>query len=753
MTSFLRRDLLVLFIASVILGTLAARTISFAADVYFRETITGLVGEYGEYDLLMQLREENKIEALAELNRILMSEFPGAEYKEGPALVQKVNLFIALPEEYKSRDLYENIEKRFSTIPGGVGISIITEPRLIIRGLPPGLLDDLTDKFEELAGVSFVYRNGSSIGIVVKDSRRLQAISDAVERELGQAKLLEISFAKGLEPSNPKLTAERISRRLKEQAGVEAEYVSLDKGSDDFSRLLSVMREMQSFLQAYRTKIFVKTDLQLENGTKLALPIKEYPVLAAGDALTGQAVAQIEYLKRSGLYQAVLVQGDSTNLIEGTAHILTDAVIGEPVGTVTWHNPRSELVTAASDAARVVTDVPELSVLSRRISAESVQLFDRYEKNQPLLRRTLNNMAAAEIILANSADKLQLLAGEETRSRLDASINSLDRLIKSLRFVSWFSSDASLTMENIRDVQHKIIAVRDVLSSADALGEEAQRAGQILNTMQTDIEAFNSLLGSMRRDEIEANIKAVEKAVGSLDEAKSAAVIEALQLLQGNLPLLRDDDIASSVNVIDKLLSGQTVPDKRLQFKISRAVDKEALRPLVAQALNNSNFNLFEAELGIIEPNVYAQAFQILNEVHSVLAALTAVAVTLVFLALDHTAVAAAIKWRYPAGQLFFFSLGSLYSAAAGTLLLTSIYWLAGAAIPYVPLSVVAFCGAVLGILFGMTAEKFSPLNKDELLAAESLGLDFTAVMREIVIPAARPGLLTRLNRLRQKFK
>jgi ABC-type spermidine/putrescine transport system permease subunit II len=69
------------------------------------------------------------------------------------------------------------------------------------------------------------------------------------------------------------------------------------------------------------------------------------------------------------------------------------------------------------------------------------------------------------------------------------------------------------------------------------------------------------------------------------------------------------------------------------------------------------------------------------------------------------------------------------------------------------PFGAVAAIGAAFGTAFGALAEKFSPLDDDEILAAESLGLNFDAIMREIVIPSARLGILMRLNRRRQKFK
>ncbi len=48
--------------------------------------------------------------------------------------------------------------------------------------------------------------------------------------------------------------------------------------------------------------------------------------------------------------------------------------------------------------------------------------------------------------------------------------------------------------------------------------------------------------------------------------------------------------------------------------------------------------------IGVIEPNVYLQAYQVLNEVQAVLAGLTAFVVTLFLLAFDHTAVMSTLR-------------------------------------------------------------------------------------------------------------
>ncbi|HAI52256.1 MAG TPA: hypothetical protein DCL99_03050, partial [Firmicutes bacterium] len=71
---------------------------------------------------------------------------------------------------------------------------------------------------------------------------------------------------------------------------------------------------------------------------------------------------------------------------------------------------------------------------------------------------------------------------------------------------------------------------------------------------------------------------------------------------------------------------------------------------------------------------------------------------------------------------------------------------------PLVNPAVVAVLGFALGVLLVLLAERFSPVDGMELMAAQALGLSNVQIMREVVIPPSRPGLMNMLNRLKQQF-
>jgi len=136
-------------------------------------------------------------------------------------------------------------------------------------------------------------------------------------------------------------------------------------------------------------------------------------------------------------------------------------------------------------------------------------------------------------------------------------------------------------------------------------------------------------------------------------------------------------------------------------------------------------------------------------------------------LALDHTAIMTVMRrkrvtgkvqahgWRSKAkgfGQAFT-APERLYGMSVGAVLLTAMFVLARGGIPYLPWVCVPLVGAVLGLIVACYTEKISPISGEEIMAGQSLGLSMDGIMREIVIPSGRPGLLQKLNQRKVKFK
>ena len=100
------RDIGVLLLVSILIGSVVAGTLSLSANAYFSKALSGLVGDYGEYDIIIQVREEMKEDATLQINKIIGEVFPGARFKEGPTVTGKTNLFISLPDAFKTMKIW-----------------------------------------------------------------------------------------------------------------------------------------------------------------------------------------------------------------------------------------------------------------------------------------------------------------------------------------------------------------------------------------------------------------------------------------------------------------------------------------------------------------------------------------------------------------------------------------------------------------------------------------------------------------------
>ena len=54
------KDVALLLLVTIIAGSGFSSAVAYAVDTYFGDTLSGLVGEYGEYQLLLHVRQRQK---------------------------------------------------------------------------------------------------------------------------------------------------------------------------------------------------------------------------------------------------------------------------------------------------------------------------------------------------------------------------------------------------------------------------------------------------------------------------------------------------------------------------------------------------------------------------------------------------------------------------------------------------------------------------------------------------------------------
>ncbi|MFS8573196.1 MAG: hypothetical protein LOD85_09305, partial [Clostridia bacterium] len=86
---------------------------------------------------------------------------------------------------------------------------------------------------------------------------------------------------------------------------------------------------------------------------------------------------------------------------------------------------------------------------------------------------------------------------------------------------------------------------------------------------------------------------------------------------------------------------------------------------------------------------------------------------------------------------------GGLFGAAA----YWGAVWLASGADPLSGSWMVPLGGGLCGALFALASERCAPVEREVVHAAVSLGVAERDILREVVVPQGRPGLLYWLNR------
>lgn len=756
---FFCRDLVWLMLVSILFATLVAAGLSLAANFYFQQTLTQLVGDYGEYDLLIQVREEMQTDGQAQLAEIIAS-MPGAKLKTAPAIAGKANFFVALAKEQKNKENYENINRLFAGVPGITGISIITEPRLSIRGVPAGAVDMLMNKLENLDGVSFVYRTGGSIGVVLSGVDQIAAVTAGVEQELRSFQVLEVSFPLGAEPENPVWTAERIvgeiARELKPQT---IEYASLEEKADEMAHVVSTMKEMRKFFLAYATKISIQP---LESASLHKGDILLVQGNASEPPATGQAVSrshiliEIQDLLGDGGAVGIISQGDVTDLQNHQAFFTEDGTVGTVAGTIGVQSPRARLTGALEKTADFVEKVPMIAAEADQAGDTALEALEQYRKNAKAMEGTFDQMNQAVDMIGAATKRMRAVDAFNLRSQLDGSLQSMQSLIKALHLIQIFNPDVSHAIQSLETTRAKLTDFKQLVSGLDEMTAEAEKAQKLLGGLSSGGRKISNALAAVDNAGTRQSLNAMKKNLDRIYEADLKRAAQEIRYMAEAAPQMKDEELYTTIRLLDRIVQGQFPIGQRLQFLVDRQIAPEPLETVVKQAVGYENIGVFHADLGVIEPNIYLQVYQVLGEVQAVLAGLAAVVLTLILLALDHTAVISVLKAyrkRSRRSVFFFKREENIYGMAVGLILLSTVFFFSGGGIPYLPWYAIPIAGALLGLFIARYSEKITPVSEEEILAGESLGMTFAEIMREIVIPSARPGLLQRLNRKYLLFK
>ncbi|MBP2638345.1 MAG: hypothetical protein H6Q72_4252 [Firmicutes bacterium] len=767
----IQRDILTLLTVSIIIGSLAASSVSMAANAYFSKTLSSLVGDYGEYDLVIQVREEMKEETAAQVNKIVEDVFPGGKVSQGPTVTGKSYFYVTLPDQYKTKQIYENLPKTFGSIPGGASVGMMTEPRLNIRGVPDGAKNMLIERIMQMEGVRFAFRDGGTVGVILTSLDKSTAVSNSIKNILKDYQVIEITFPVGSEPANPVRTGEGIAATMKKNLRLEyAENVSIDGKNDDMTYMVSTMMELKRFLSAYASQITLAPtgEGKLTKGDKVVFQGQGAQAPQAGQTPDkANVIVEVTAVAASGAAEGRITQGDASQLGNTPGYKLEKEVVGPQIAAATYKNPRQELGNALGETGKLVGQIPGFAQDAKSLSSIALGALDNYGGSVAALDATLSGLQAAGTTIQSATSALAGIDTSGIRYQLDSSANNIGGLVTSLQVVRLLNGDVNSTISSLTGAQQNLKNLSSSLSSLDGVAANARQAKSAIDNIAANGQTTLAALKAFDVAGAKRNLTDVNTRLNGLQEINVPMITAQVQYLANAVPSLKDEEISHSVTLLDKFIAGQVIPGARIQILTTNNIGTEAVAPIVQAQVGHNNVSLYSTALGVIEPNARGELYQVLNEVKGILAGMTAAIITILFLVLDHTAIMTVIRrkrlenkvaatgWRKAVERLTvgFTAPERRYGMGVGAVMLTAMFILAGGGIPYLPWIGVPVIGAVLGLITAAYAEKISPVAGEEVMAGEALGMSLDEVMREIVLPNGRPGLMQKLNQRKVKFK
>lgn len=286
----------------------------------------------------------------------------------------------------------------------------------------------------------------------------------------------------------------------------------------------------------------------------------------------------------------------------------------------------------------------------------------------------------------------------------------------------------------------------------------AKNAGAVNDLIQGLSKATDSTMSTLSGVDVKAlkaDLGDISQKMEGIAQIDVGAVTRQMRYIQTSLPNLKDEELGRSVRLIDRYIGGAVIPGERLQFLVPAKLPlKDVLAEVKATAGDKATTAV--APAGSLKPDVWGVLFQVLGKVRSTVAALVAVALVVAVLALDHALIISALAtgWRSRRLPRWWSPVaGTVYGTVVGATLLTVVFALSGARLPFFGWPATAGLGAVLGALAASLAGRLAPVNAGEFEAGQAMGMSYARLLREIVVPEGKPGLLVALNRRAVLFR
>ncbi len=634
------KDVVVLLILTVIIATLLAFVTGEVVEAYFDDSLTSLLGDYGEYDFALIVDAEVKDEAYKQAKEIIEQEFPGAKIYENIEVIGKVNFFLKLaPEDFTASNL-ASANSHFRDITGYNSLSLIAEPRVSVDNLTEQGAMILKDEIGDWSEVDFSFVRGNQLEIILNDFNDKRELEEKLTDLLAEYELLTI------DTSNLADDFDYDPRLIREEVLADyAEITELTPEDDEFRELAQNLTLLTEFIGEYN----------LDEEDKL--------ISESLDGLNS-FMARLDY--EAGFFSGLTkVESQLENIEEGAE--ITQENLQELKAITSQVDGFLSTLIANLEQLEFLFELEKILSSFGQRNSNLVEYIEEYNQFLTRLLKWQEDIQEVEILLAEFESATEF----ETEQ-----LNELNEGLKEAKGLFAYLEDWDFTEEI-----EKLVYIEEVLAKIS--DEEA-------------VSAFKQL----------------------------------------------DQYVKSYYGTGDELLflvpANTEITDFITEFK-------------TAYEINEVELNYNSSSWGLITPNLRGEIYRILKEVRVILIVIVILIVTALSLIFDQSLIINFLKLITNKPEKIS-CLALFYSIVIGAVTFGFSLYLTGIDFYYLPNYAIPLPGALLGLLIYRKAEKLNEVKITEFKAGVALGFSHCEILRQIVIPAAKPGLLYILNQRRSYF-
>jgi len=692
-------DIAILVIISVLLGGGLAAAIAAAVDGYFSGTLSSLIGKYGEYDLIIHVREETADAALEHLQRVIDERFPGSGIRKGVTVAGKANFLISLARGFRTEPVLSNLSVLTQGLPGEEGYTLILQPSITVSAVQPGSAGWIEAEIEKLPEVDFAFKHGRDLIVIPDRAEDVRLLTGDIEEILNRYQVLEVRFPGGLDEKSRKEAIKRITESLSQRWQGMAVVTLNSEQEEDMQAFMNVLSEMKRFLLEYASRVVIKPDpgVRLGTGERMLVDTGE------GDEPVEVEITGWEKDTATGLIVSGSIEGlEKLEHLNGYRQTDTGAP-GDRVATIAIQNKRYELFRTIDQSVQLLEGLKDVSQGAGQAITDAKNTINR-------LREAVVELEA----LSRRYTQLRSLAENDGG-------NVGSQLMLGLLLNELFGDDP--------------------VAGPGGLSEIARQK--------------NADDGSL--PPVESRLDGISARLDELQVADVDRIIDRIQSIRQQMPHLTDAEIARSVRLLDRYIQGQVVPVDRAHVLVEGRVPGNRITDYLSGRQFGDCASFFIAPAGVINPDARTELVQVLSEVRGIIAGLVGAVWLFATLILDYATIFSAMRSLARRGR-HGFSLqrwlgnGAVPGMVTGGTILMLVFWISDASLPGFKGLHIILLGAVLGCAVALLSDRVSPVNEGEIMAGEAMGFSYAEVMRQIVIPDSRPGLLSLLNKWRQKI-